>query len=222
MGNFISGSSGGLVGDVRGITFDAVGTFANQMLVTTHAGNVYQVNSAGNATLIASTGEDTEGLDIAPNGGIWGAQNGWLFIASEGSGKIRAIDFAPAHTMLTMAIVPSAEELDFVPLNLGASGSPLEGLYGANYNKDVVKMDANQFAGLQGQIIVTGETTTDINVVSAPFTSTVGGNFSLQPEDGLFVTANLIPEPSTYAVLGLGAVVLWGIGGRRALARRKS
>src|SRR5947209_4677816 len=62
MGLFINGSSGGLVGDVRGITFDAVGTFGYNMLVTTHAGNVYMVDSAGNPTLLASTGEDTEGL----------------------------------------------------------------------------------------------------------------------------------------------------------------
>jgi len=209
MGLFINGSSGGLVGDVRGITFDAVGTFGYNMLVTTHAGNVYMVDSAGNPTLLAATGEDTEGLDVAPLGGIWGGKNGWLFVASEGSGTIRAIDFAPAHTMLSIATVPSAEELDFVPLNLGASGNPLEGLYAANYNKDVVKMDASQFAGLQGHIIVTGENTKDIWDVSAPNTATTVGAFTLQPEDGLFVTAAmLVPEPNCLALLALGAVAL--------------
>jgi hypothetical protein len=207
MGNFITGSLGGLNGDVRGITFDTVGTFSYNMLVTTHAGGVYMVDSAGNPTLIASTGEDTEGLDVAPLGGIWGGKNGWLFVASEGSpGTIRAIDFAPAHTMLTMATIPSAEQLAFVPLNLGASGSPLEGLYAANYNQNVVKMDASQFAGLQGHIIVTGETTSDIWDLSAPFTASQVGSFPLQPEDGIFVTATMIPEPGTATLAALGGL----------------
>ncbi|MEI8196757.1 MAG: hypothetical protein WCI73_12735, partial [Phycisphaerae bacterium] len=48
-----------LNGDVRGITFDSIGTFANQMLVTTHNGYVYSINSIGKATQIGSTGEDT-------------------------------------------------------------------------------------------------------------------------------------------------------------------
>jgi hypothetical protein len=205
LGNFISGSSGGLVGDVRGITFDTVGTFGYNMLVTTHAGNVYMVNSAGNPTLLAATGEDTEGLDVAPLGGLWGSQNGWLFVASEGSGTIRAIDFAPAHTMVPMTTIASAEQLAFVPLNLGASGSPLEGLYAANYGQDVVKMGANQFAGLQGHIIVTGETTSD-NWDDKHGNASVAGAFSLQPEDGIFVTADMIPEPGTPVLLALGGL----------------
>ncbi len=223
MGLFISGSTGGLVGDVRGITFDSVGTFGYNMLVTTHAGNVYMVDNLGNPTLLASTGEDTEGLDVAPLGGIWGGKNGWLFVASEGSGTIRAIDFAPAHTMISIANVPSAEELDFVPLNLGASGSPLEGLYAANYNSNVVRMAASQFAGLQGHIIVTGETTKDIWDVSAPFTATTVGAFPLQPEDGLFVTANIVPEPSAVSLLGVGAI-LFSLrkSGKRNSSKRKT
>src|SRR6266404_4180973 len=52
----------GLNGLVRGITFDSVGTFANNMLITTDSGNVYRVNSAGSTSLLASVGEDTEGL----------------------------------------------------------------------------------------------------------------------------------------------------------------
>jgi hypothetical protein len=42
------------------------------------------------ATLLASTGEDTEGLDIAPLT-VFGLFVGQLFVASEGSGLIRAI-----------------------------------------------------------------------------------------------------------------------------------
>jgi hypothetical protein len=118
--------------------------------------------------------------------------------------------------MITIANVPSAEELDFVPLNLGASGSPLEGLYGANYGANVVKMDASQFAGLQGHLIVTGETTGKIWDLT-PGNAVVDGNFPLQPEDGLFVTADVLsaPEPSSLALLTLGVLLLRVRVGRR-------
>jgi hypothetical protein len=107
--------------------------------------------------------------------------------------------------MITVASITSAEQLAFVPLNLGASGSPLEGLYAANYNQNVVKMDASQFAGLQGHIIVTGETTSDIWDLK-PGSASIVGAFPLQPEDGIFVTASMIPEPGTSALLALGCL----------------
>ena len=212
-GLFINaGSSGGIVGDIRGITFDAVGTFGNQMIITTHAGFVYTVDSAGNATQIGSTGEDTEGLDIAPLGGTWGAMNGWLFIASENSGLIRAIK-PGSFVMQNVTTVPSAEELDFVPLNLGASGNPLEGLYAGNYNVNVLKAGANQFAGLQGDIIVTGELTQSIYDINSVNGVSAVGSIPNQPEDGLFVTADLIahdnvPEPGSLALLGIGGLMM--------------
>ena len=42
-GTFISG----LAGNVRGILFDSIGTFGNDMLVSTSAGNIYRINSSG-------------------------------------------------------------------------------------------------------------------------------------------------------------------------------
>lgn len=156
------GSSGslfvaGLIGGVRGILFDAVGTFGNQMLVTTSAGSVSRVNAAGTPTLLASVGEDTEGLDVAPLGAGFGAFDGQLIVASEGSGSLRAISTTGVVTPLTS--VPSAEELTFVPLNLGSSGNPVEGWYGACYPTNVQKAGAGEFAGMQGDVVVTGETT---------------------------------------------------------------
>ena len=111
----------GLIGDVRGITFDGVGTFGNDMLITTNVGSVYRVNSAGTPTLLASVGEDTEGLDVAPLGNNFSVFDGQLIVASEGSGTLRAISSAGVVT--PFASVASAEELSFVPLNLGASGN---------------------------------------------------------------------------------------------------
>lgn len=222
------GSSGstfvsGLAGNVRGILFDAVGTFNHDMLVTTDTGHIYEITSAGVTTLIAQTGEDTEGLDIAPLGGNLGVVNGDLLVASEGSGNIRAIT-PVTHTVSIIASAISAEELSVVPLNLGASGNPVEGMYGANYAVNVLKAGASQFAGLQGDIIVTGETTHqvyDIHWNGTTFVVTSDGSFSAQPEDGIFVTAALIqvstPEPSTFVLFGsIAGLAVWRLRRRRA------
>lgn len=221
-GLFVNGSLGGINGDVRGITFDAVGTFGYKMIVTTHTGYVYTIDPSGNPTQIAFTGEDTEGLDIAPlgAGSKWGGLDGALFVASEGSGSIRAIK-PVSFAMSLVTTVASAEQLDFVPLNLGASGNPLEGMYSANYAVNVLKAPATDFTTMMGDIIVTGETTAIINNV----TNTIGGvvvsnvgSFPNQPEDGLFVTADIInaPEPGSLALLGAGAMFLLGRSRRRS------
>jgi hypothetical protein len=155
------------------------------------------------ATLIASTGEDTEGLDIA----VAGPDAGDLIVASEGSGNIRAI--SPTLGLLgVIANVPSAEELTFVPLNLN-TGDPVEGFYGANYPVDIQKADASQFTSELGDIIVTGETThlvTDLHFNGTNYVPTTLGSFPDQPEDGIFVTAAIVnpgvPEPATLALFG--------------------
>ncbi|MDQ2735941.1 MAG: hypothetical protein M3Y55_13360, partial [Pseudomonadota bacterium] len=56
----------GIVGGVRSIAFDPYGLYGNQMLVATNAGNIYTVSNTGTATLLASVGEDAEGLSFAP------------------------------------------------------------------------------------------------------------------------------------------------------------
>ncbi|HEY3412660.1 MAG TPA: PEP-CTERM sorting domain-containing protein [Armatimonadota bacterium] len=209
----------GLTGDVRGILFDTIGTFGGDMLVTTHAGAVYRVNSAGVATPLASTGEDTEGLDIAPIGAGFGAYDGQLVVASEGSGLLRAISTAGVVSVLNPnSPIGGVEELSFVPLTLGLSGNPVEGMYGANYTPNVVKAGAGQFAGMQGDIIVTSETGHGVYRVhwnGTTFENSLVGSFPNQPEDGIFVTAAHInggvPEPSSLALLAAGLLPLLGL-----------
>lgn len=205
----------GLVGGVRSIAFDPYGAYGNRMVVATNVGNVYTVNSAGNATLLASVGADTEGLSFAPQTfGSFAA--GTLFVASEGSGTLRAITPSGVITSVVTGL-PGAEMVSFVPLNLGSSGSSVEGFYAAAYPTNIQKADASQFTSFLGDAIITSETGHQVwqvhyNSGSSAFAVSQIGTFPAQPEDGIFVTADIIqnpvPEPGTYVLMlaGLGVV----------------
>lgn len=214
----------GLVGGVRSIAFDPYGLYGNDMFVATNAGYVYRINSVGAVSLLASTGEDTEGLSFAPVA-FGTVPAGTLVVASEGSGLLRAI--APNGTMSNIISIPSAEMVSFVPLNLGISGNPLEGFYAANYANNVIKSPYTDFTGYLGDMIVTGEVTHqvwDVEWDGANFVKTLIGAFPNQPEDGIFVTAailnpgceatntcgggNGVPEPRSSLLFGLGLIVL--------------
>jgi sugar lactone lactonase YvrE len=214
----------GLGGGVRSIAFDPYGAYGFNMIVATNWGNVYRVDNAGTATLLANVGEDAEGLSFAPQGfGPYGT--GTLFVASEGSGSLRAI--SPTGNVSTaISGVWGAEMVSFVPLNLGMSGNPVEGFYAAAYANDVQKANAADFMPYIGDAIVTSETGHGVIQVHWDGTQFVANNigwFPAQPEDGIFVTADVIkppvPEPGTYAMLlaGLGAIVT--VARRRRNAR---
>jgi len=217
----------GLVGGVRSIGFDPFGLYGDQMIVATNAGIVYTVSNTGVATILASVGEDTEGITFAPDA-FGPLPAGTLVVASEGSGTLRAI--SPGGVITPIATVPSAEMLSFVPLNLGSSGDPVEGFYSAAFPVDVQHAPASDFTALLGHIVVTGETThavTDVFWNGAAFVTAPLGTFPAQPEDGIFVTAAIInpcdrpgacstPEPSGLLLLGSA------LGGAMIVRRRRS
>src|ERR1017187_8384371 len=85
-------------GQVRQIFFDPGSSFGGNMLVTTTTGNIYEITSSGVVTLLASVGQDTEGMDIATS--AWGTYAGDLVVGSEASGTLRLISPGGVVTVL--------------------------------------------------------------------------------------------------------------------------
>lgn len=218
-------------GGVRQIFFDPGSSFSGNMLVTTSSGHIYQINSSGSVSLLASIGEDTEGMDIAPS--TWGPYAGDLLVGSEGSGTLRLVSPSGVVTVVEhVGAFPGAETVSTIPTNLDLS-NPIEGFYVANYANDVQFASADQFItqGLLGDVIVTdefgGSTAWDVhfNAMTGGFTSsqfTFTGNSISQFEDGIFVTPQRIidtgtPEPSSLFLMG---AVLLGMVLTHTLKRR--
>jgi hypothetical protein len=115
--------------------------------------------------------------------------------------------------------IPEAETVSYVPLNLGASGNPIEGFYVANYPENIQYAAASNFTSSIGDVIVTSEYSgnsplwdlhyngdaTGTFTVSSPI-----GNLPNQSEDGIFVTGqriidtNPVPEPSVMLMMLAG------------------
>jgi hypothetical protein len=227
MGTFatLPGGSGG----VRQIFMDPGSTFGGDMLVSTTSGNIYKVTSAGVVTPLASVGEDTEGLDIAPSD--WGPFAGDLMVTSEGSGTLRLITPGGVVTVVgSVGLFSGAETVSAIPDTVDA-GNTLEGFYVANFPVNIQFANLAQFQtdGILGDVIVTdefgGSTAWDVHYNVGPGTFTVTpftftGNPISQFEDGIFVTPQRVslagtPEPSGVLLL---MTVLVGVG---VLAKRR-
>jgi hypothetical protein len=144
----------GCAADHTGITFDHVGTFGYNMIVTCQGGGVWKVDGNGTTTHIADTGTQLEGPAVAPPSfGPFGGQilaadenNGQIHaIASDGTVTLDAFDWYGAEGVV---VIPSA------PCTFCSGGSFFQAI--ENFNA-IYQYAPADFAGLDGSILVTSE-----------------------------------------------------------------
>jgi hypothetical protein len=220
---FSNGLTNGIVGDVRGIGFDTSGLYGNDMIVTTTAGDIYKVNSSGNASLLASVGADTEGIGFASQQfGTYAA--GTLFVASEGTAAIWAV--SPTGGLNDIVGLDEAESISFVPSDIASETSPLEGFYGVNYPYDIEFANAAQFVPYAGDVIVGSEAggyddmyALSLDSADNPTLTPIGT--LNQPEDSIFVTQGTlqthgVPDGGMTAAMVAAALLALGVFARRS------
>jgi hypothetical protein len=208
------------LGQVRGISFDPSGLYGGNMIVTTNAGGVYEINSAGTATLLADLGTDTEGIGFATQTfGTYAA--GTLFTASEDTDLVNAV--SPTGVVTPVFSIDEAESISFVPANIASETNPLEGFYGVNYPYDIEFASASQFDAYAGDVIVTSEVPGAVpNIFAISLdgndVATINGIGSMyQPEDSIFVTQESVithggvPDGGSTAALLIGGVLSLGM-----------
>jgi hypothetical protein len=152
----------GLSAGNNGITFDTVGTFGFNMIITDRRGPVWTVTSSGVATQIVDVMAQIEGPAVAPS--TFGNFGGQLLIASEFTGNVLAID-PTTFTISTVGSWDSAEGVDMIPptvCEFGASGGAY--FVAMEDENQIVTFPALDFAGLEGQALATSELTTSIGV----------------------------------------------------------
>src|SRR6266478_4789658 len=114
--------------DHTGITFDKVGTFGNDMIVTCKDGGVFRIDGIGAVTQIATgVGAEAEGPVVAPV--AFGTFGGQILVADEGGGAINSVEntnppnngpYIVHHNIFNWPsnFQPTPEHLSFVPETL--------------------------------------------------------------------------------------------------------
>ena len=150
--------------EYNGITFDRVGSFGFDMIVTSsYNGEVWRLNSSGTATLLVTNpilipgfgytnlnairGPDVAPLTFAPYGGH-------LFVAQvvDPQGVYAVSPRGDLAFVATYAVAGGVYFVPNNPCNLGVSGGAF---FVANHEIRITKYPASDFAGLGGTAIVT-------------------------------------------------------------------
>jgi hypothetical protein len=209
----------------------AFGAFGNDLIVanTTPFNNILAITAAGGTMIVANTAIAPFGLAFAPAGfGTFGNQ---LFASSANSGQIVAI--APDGTVTPFATIPllagqtSLFQMEFSPVNfIPGFGSLLfvsvrGSTAGGGTLGDVVALDSN------GNII--SHLRSDLGISSFDprgLFFPAGNQLLVSDASGtsgriLLITSsdfiNVVPEPTSLTLLGVGTLSLLAYGWRRAV-----
>ncbi len=140
----------GETGLLRGsLHVDRTGVYGGDLIVVTTSGKVWQVDSAGNSTQLASLGTHLEGLTTVPNDPVkYGPWAGKILAGAEQQGRIYSIDPAGNTAFFTLGIDP--EDIDIIPAN--------ENFFGVDFGSQTLwGAPPSEFAGLVGDVLIAEE-----------------------------------------------------------------
>jgi hypothetical protein len=137
-----------------GITFDTVGTFDNDMILTSHEGQLYKVTSAGVATPIVDLAVQTEGPTVAPL--TFTPYGGDILLGDKDRDVVMAI--APDGTETDVTAYNNAEWVIPVPDAMCTTGTNGAAFFVALHNDNEIKYFRNtDFTFFTDQFMVGSE-----------------------------------------------------------------
>ncbi|GAC1425510.1 MAG: hypothetical protein NVSMB57_16930 [Actinomycetota bacterium] len=155
--------------DHIGITFDQVGRFGHDMIVTGPDGQIWRVTSSARTTLITNLHHQIEGPVVVPSSSPVHA--GEILVASEINGTIESV--GPDGQSHIVAHWPGAEHLAAVPDHLCTLKMTKYAAFLANYSGSILGFSKDAF--VPGSIVVTSEGSGDARAGLAMLTFTTGG-----------------------------------------------
>jgi len=159
-----------------GITFDAVGTFGYNMIVTvvdettvgdtsTLVTHVYTISASGSVTELTTVGGRAEGPEVSPMTAK--PYGGYLFLGNETNSAVDAI--SSSGTLSVVASVPEAESVRFIPENSCTYGNTGSSYFQTEYRaNELVGFSPSQLSGVNGSALVPDEDSIAIYAVNFP------------------------------------------------------
>ena len=187
--------------DHTGITFDKVGTFGFNMIVTCQAGGVWTIDGTGTVTLIAETGAHLEGPAVAPLS--FGPLGGQILAADEFISQVHAIknDGTVTLNVFSQGAAEGVFVIPETPCTFCSGGAFFQVIQTAVLPaiQGIYQYPLADFSALGGSILVTSEynegtaviTWDGTNYVQSFFDNIPGGQY----EGSSFVDCD-VPTPT--------------------------
>jgi RHS repeat-associated protein len=176
----------GETGLLRGAVYiDRTGVWGGDLIVSTTAGGIWRVTSAGVPTKVYQLpAADWEALITLPNNATqWGPWAGKIVVGDEGGPTVHAIDTQGNSTTYQLG-VSSLEYFNLIPAG--------QNLYGVDQDGTLAAVPSSAFNNTTGQLIATSEfseTWTNIHWNGASFEVT-----PLSVQTGTFESSTFAPE----------------------------
>jgi len=165
-----------------GITFDRVGNWGGDMILTSHDGQVWRVSASGSATFVADLGAQAEGPAVAPPS--FSAAPGDSLVANKFANTVYAVE--PDGTVMALASWDSPEKVDSFPsqpCTVGAGGPVY--LVALRGDDQLVGFPRGNFTGLGGAMVTSELETTMANLANNGTISPWSGPLGTQGDEAL-------------------------------------